>query len=165
VGVGGNPESVVRAAHHGLPLVVAIIGGDPLRFKPLVDLYHRALDKFGKPVLPVAAHGPGHVADTDEQAREELWPHYRVQMTKIGRERGWPPLTRDQYEHAVGPEGALMVGSPDTVADKIIRAIDGLALERFTMKYSGGTLPHEAMLRSIELFGTKVAPRVREHFA
>ncbi len=165
VGVGGNPESVVRAAHHGLPLVVAIIGGDPLRFTPLVDLYRRALDRFGKAPLPVAAHGPGHVADTDEQAREELWPHYRVQMTKIGRERGWPPLTRDQYEQAIGPDGALMVGSPDTVAEKIIRAVEGLGLERFTMKYSGGTLPHEAMLRSIELFGTKVAPRVREHFA
>jgi alkanesulfonate monooxygenase SsuD/methylene tetrahydromethanopterin reductase-like flavin-dependent oxidoreductase (luciferase family) len=115
--------------------------------------------------LAVAAHGPGHVADSDDQAREEIWPHYRAQMTKIGRERGWPPVTREQFEHAVGPEGALMVGSPDTVAEKIVRAVDGLGLSRYTMKYSNGALPHEAMMRSIELFGTKVAPRVREHFA
>jgi probable LLM family oxidoreductase len=165
VGVGGNPESVVRAARYGLPLVVAIIGGDPLRFAPLVDLYRRALDKFEKEALPVAAHGPGHIADSDEQAREELWPHYRVMINRIGRERGWPPTSYAQFEAAAGPDGALMVGSPDTVAEKIIRAVSGLDLSRFTLKYSNGTLPHDAMMRSIELFGTKVAPLVREHFA
>jgi probable LLM family oxidoreductase len=165
VGVGGNPQSVVRAANHGLPLVVAIIGGDPLRFQPLVDLYHRALKKFERPTLPVAAHGPGHIADSDEQALEELWPHYRVMINRIGRERGWPPTTYEQYVATAGPNGALMVGSPDTVAEKIVRAVDGLGLSRFTLKYSAGTLPHDAMMRSIELFGTKVAPLVREHFA
>src|SRR5581483_10450072 len=160
VGVGGNPESVVRAAHYGLPLVVAIIGGEPLRFKPLVELYHRALDKFEKPLLPVAAHGPGYIADTDEQALEELWPHYQVMINRIGRERGWPPTSYAQYEATAGPTGALMVGSPDTVAEKLITTIEGLGLERFTLKYSNGTLPHEQQMRSIELFGTKVAPRV-----
>ena len=162
IGVGGNPESVVRAARYGFPLVVAIIGGDPLRFAPLVDLYRRALEKYGQPPLPVAAHGPGHVADSDDQAIEELWPHYRVLITRIGRERGWPPVTRAQYEAAAGPDGALMVGSPDTVAEKILRSVSGLGLSRFSLKYSNGTLPHAALMRSIELFGTKVAPLVRE---
>jgi probable LLM family oxidoreductase len=165
VGVGGNPESVVRAARHGLPLVVAIIGGDPLRFAPLVDLYRRALSELGQPELAVAAHGPGHVADSDEQAIEDIWPHYRVMINRIGRERGWPPITREHFEREAGPNGALMVGSPDTVAEKIIRAVDGLGLSRYTLKYSTGTLPHEPMMRSIELYGTKVAPLVRDHFA
>jgi len=163
VGVGGNPESVVRAARHGLPLVVAIIGGDPLRFEPLVELYRRTLGELGKPLLPVAAHGPGHIADSDEQALEEFWPHYRLQINKIGRERGWGPITRAQYELTAGPNGALMVGSPDTVAQKIIRSVEGLGLSRFTLKYGAGALPHEAMMRSIELYGTKVAPLVRQH--
>ena len=165
VGVGGNPESIVRAAKHNLPLVIAIIGGDPLRFQPLVDLYHRALKQFGHEDLPVAAHGPGHIADSDEQALDELWPHFRVMMARIGRERGWPPMTYEQYEYAAGPEGALMVGSPDTVAEKILRSVSGLGLSRFSLKYSAGTLPHDAMMRSIELFGTKVAPLVREAVA
>ncbi len=165
VGVGGNPESVVRAARYGFPLTLAIIGGDPLRFAPLVDLYRRALDELGHPAFPIAAHGPGHVADSDEQALDELWPHYKVMINRIGRERGWPPTTREQYEATAGPNGALMVGSPDTVAEKIIRTVDGLGLSRFTLKYSAGTLPHEAMMRSIELFGSKVAPRVREQAA
>jgi probable LLM family oxidoreductase len=165
VGVGGNPESVIRAARYGFPLVLAIIGGDPLRFAPLAELYGRALDEFGQPALPVAAHGPGHIADSDEQALEELWPHYRVMINRIGRERGWPPTSRAQYEAVAGPEGALMVGSPDTVADKIVRTMSGLGLSRFSLKYSAGTLPHEAMMRSIELYGTKVAPLVRERLS
>jgi probable LLM family oxidoreductase len=163
VGVGGNPQSVVRAARHGFPLTVAIIGGDPMRFAPLVDLYRRALKEFGHPELPVAAHGPGHVSDSDEQALDELWPHYEVMINRIGRERGWPPTTRAQYEAAAGPNGALMVGSPDTVAEKIARSVAGLGLSRFSLKYSAGTLPHESMMRTIELYGTKVAPLVREH--
>jgi alkanesulfonate monooxygenase SsuD/methylene tetrahydromethanopterin reductase-like flavin-dependent oxidoreductase (luciferase family) len=102
------------------------------------------------------------VADADEQAREELWPHYRVMHDRIGRERGWPPMTRGQYDAATSPNGALMVGSPSTVAAKIVRAMSGLGAQRFDLKYSAGTLPHETMLRSIELYGTEVAPRVRE---
>jgi probable LLM family oxidoreductase len=162
IGVGGNPESVVRAAAYGFPLVVAIIGGDPLRFAPLVELYHRALEKYERRSLPVAAHGPGHIADTDDQALDELWPHYRVMINRIGRERGWPATSREQFEAAAGPDGALMAGSPETVAEKIVRSVSGLGLSRFSLKYSAGTLPHEAMMRSIELYGTKVAPLVRE---
>lgn len=161
IGVGGSPESVVRAARYGIPLVLAIIGGEPLRFKPFVDLYHRALKEFDKPLLPVAMHSPGHVADTDEAAREELWPHYRDQMTRIGRERGWPPATRAQFEQSAGPDGSVYVGSPETVAAKIIRNVNALGVTRFDLKYSNGTLSHEAKMRSIGLYGTKVAPIVR----
>jgi probable LLM family oxidoreductase len=169
VGVGGTPESVVRAARYELPLTLAIIGGTPRRFAPLVDLYHRALaaTATGKPapVLPVAAHSPGHVAATDDQAKDELWPHYSTMINRIGRERGWPPITRDHFEREAGPDGALCVGSPDTVAQKIANTISLLGLSRFAMKYSHGTLPHETLMKSIELFGTHVAPRVRERLA
>lgn len=165
VGVGGSPESVVRTARHGLPMMLAIIGGDPLRFAPFAELYRRALDELGQPELPIGIHSPGHVADTDEQAREELWPHHQVMHARIGRERGWPPMTRSQFDLAAGPEGALAVGSPQTVAAKIVRAVEGLGASRFDLKYSAGTLPHEAMLRSIELYGTEVAPLVRERLA
>jgi probable LLM family oxidoreductase len=162
VGVGGSPESVVRAARHGLPLTLAIIGGSPARFRPYVDLYLQSLERAGKPVQPIAVHSPGHVAATDEQARTELWPHYAALVTRIGRERGWPPVTRDHFEREAGPDGALVVGSPETVAAKIARTVKLLGLSRFDLKYSNGTLPHDALMRSIELVGTKVAPRVRE---
>jgi probable LLM family oxidoreductase len=162
IGVGGSPESVVRAARYGLPLMLAIIGGDPLRFGPYVDLYHRALEQLGRDRLPVGAHSPGHVAETDEQAREELWPHYSVMHSRIGRERGWGPMTREQFEDAAGPTGALAVGSPETVAAKIVRATSGLGLSRFDLRISAGTLPHDLMMKSIELYGTRVAPLVQE---
>jgi len=161
VGVGGSPASVVRAARYGFPLVLAIIGGDPLRFQPFADLYRRALAETGQPEQPLAVHSPGHVADTDEQARDEYWTHYRDMHARIGRERGWPPMTRAQFDAATGPNGALAVGSPATVAAKIVRTAQGLGADRFSMKYSAGTLPHELMMRSIELYGTEVAPRVR----
>ena len=165
VGVGGSPQSVIRAARHGLPLVLAIIGGEPLRFAPLVDLYHRALAQFGKPRRPLAAHCPGHVAGTDVQARDELWPHYAAMHARIGRERGWAPMTREQFDQGCGPDGALFVGSPQTVAAKIVAVAEGLGLSRFDLKYSAGTLPHERMMESIELYGRKVAPLVREQLA
>jgi alkanesulfonate monooxygenase SsuD/methylene tetrahydromethanopterin reductase-like flavin-dependent oxidoreductase (luciferase family) len=165
VGVGGSPESVVRAARHGLPLMLAIIGGDPARFAPWVDLYHRSLRQFGHPVLPVGAHSPGHVAATDEQAREELWPHYAAMMTRIGAERGWPAVTRAHFDREAGPRGALYVGAPDTIARKIAATMRALGLARFDMKYSNGTLPHPLLMRSIELYGTQVVPRVRELLA
>ncbi len=161
VGVGGSPDSVVRAARYGFPLTLAIIGGSPLRFKPFADLYREALDKMGRPPLPVAVHSPGHVSATDEQARNELWPHYETMINRIGGERGWPPATRAQFDREAGPDGALCVGSPDTVAAKIIRTARALGLSRFDIKYSAGTLPHATMLKSIELIGTKVAPQVR----
>ena len=162
IGVGGSPQSVIRAAEYGFPLMLAIIGGDPLRFAPFADLYRRALDDLGQPTLPIGIHSPGYVAATDEQARDELWPHYRVMHARIGRERGWPPMTREQFDASAASNGALMVGSPDTVAAKIVRAVSGLGASRFDLKYSAGTLPHELMMQSIELYGTEVAPRVRE---
>jgi len=162
VGVGGSPESVVRAARHGLPLTLAIIGGNPNRFRPYVDLFHQSLQQFEQPEQPVAVHSPGYVAETDDDAKSDLWPHYAAMMTRIGSERGWPPASLAQFEREASPNGALCVGSPETVALKIAKTSRLLGLSRFNMKYSNGSLPHDKLLRSIELFGTKVAPRVRE---
>jgi len=161
LGVGGSPESVVRAARYGMPLMLAIIGGEPERFAPFVDLYHRAVTQFGVPVQPVGVHSPGHIADTDEEAREQLWPSYLALMTRIGRERGWSPMSREQFEHEI-EVGSLYVGSPETVAQKIAKTVQALGVQRFDLKYANGTLSHERLLRSIELYGTVVAPRVRE---
>jgi probable LLM family oxidoreductase len=165
VAVGGTPQSVVRAAHYGLPLMLAVIGGDHLAFAPFVDLYKRALAAAGHGPLPIGVHSPGHVADTDDQAREELWPHFQAMHGRIGRERGWPPLTRQAFEQMAGPTGAVCVGSPGTVAAKIVRAVKGLGLARFDLKYSAGTLPHAQMMSSIALYGTQVVPLVREQLA
>lgn len=162
VGVGGSPQSVVRAARHGLALTLAIIGGEPLRFAPYADLFRRALAGFGHAAQPIAAHSPGYVADTDEQARDEFWPHYATMHARIGRERGWPPLTRAQFDVTAGPDGALFVGSPATVATKIVTVARGLGLSRFDLKYSAGTLPHDLCRRAIELYATKVTPLVRD---
>ncbi|HEX5098110.1 MAG TPA: LLM class flavin-dependent oxidoreductase [Polyangiaceae bacterium] len=165
IGVGGSPESVVRAAHYGFDLMLAIIGGDPARFTGYVELYAEALAKFGFGRRPVGVHAPGHVAETDERAREELWPHFLAMRTKIGAERGWAPPSRAQFELEAGPRGALFVGSPETVARKIAATARTLSLSRFDLKYSNGPMPHEQMLESIELIGTKVAPRVHELLA
>ena len=165
VGVGGSPESVVRAARHRLPLMLAIIGGDPRRFRTFVDLYHRTLDDLGAPRLPVGIHSPGHVADTDAEALDQLRDHWRVMRDRIGGERGWPPSRPGEFEAQVGPAGSLYVGSPETVAKKIAATVHALDADRFDLKYSAGTLPHDAMLRSIELYGTEVIPRVRELLA
>ncbi len=162
IGVGGSPHSVVRAARYGFPLTLAIIGGSPARFRPFVDLYLKALEQFGRAPLPIAVHSPGHVAASDDEAREQLWPHYQAMMTRIGAERGWPPVTRQQFEQAAAPDGALCVGSPDTVAAKVINTARLLGLSRFNLKYSAGTLPHATLMKSIELLGTQVAPRVRD---
>ena len=161
VGVGGSPESVRRAARYGLPLTLAIIGGSPQRFRPYVDLYKQALTQHGQPSLEIAVHSPGHVAATDEQAQTELWPHYQAMMNRIGRERGWSPVTRAHFEHEAGPDGALCVGAPETVAAKIARTVKALELSRFDLKYSAGTLPHAQLMASLELIGTKVVPLVR----
>lgn len=162
VGVGGSPESVVRAAHYGLPLMLAVIGGSPDRFEPFTDLYRRALAQFDKPELPIGMHSPGHVAVDDERAAEEHYGPYRGAHARIGRERGWPPLTRTEYDALRGEDGALFVGSPETVARKIARAIRVLGLSRFDLKYAVGSLPHEQRLESIRLYGEEVIPRVRE---
>jgi probable LLM family oxidoreductase len=161
VGVGGSPKSVIRAAHYGLPLMLAIIGGEPHRFRPFVDLYHQALQKLGQPERPIGAHSPGHVADTDEQAREDLWPHYKRMHDQIGAERGWPPMQRAGFDREAD-QGSLYVGSPETVARKIAGTVKALGLSRFDLKYSSGPLPHEKLMRSVELYGSKVMPMVRE---
>ena len=163
IGVGGSPESVVRAAKHGLPLTLAIIGGSATRFMPYVELYGKTLAHLGKAMLPIGVHSPGHIAATDEQAKEEIWPHYAAMMNRIGRERGWPPRGRDDFEREAGPAGALYVGAPETVAKKIVSTVKALGVSRFDLKYSSGTLPHAALMKSIELYGSEVIPRVRRH--
>ncbi|PWJ85808.1 putative LLM family oxidoreductase [Pseudaminobacter salicylatoxidans] len=164
IGVGGSPESVIRAARYDLPLMLAIIGGDPKRFRPFVDLYHRALDQLGQDTKSIGVHSPGYVADTDEQAREELWPNYKKMHDRIGAERGWPPTSRATFD-SEADMGSLYVGSPETVARKIASTVKALGISRFQMKYSNGPLPHEKMMRSIELYGTKVLPMVRDLLA
>ena len=164
VGVGGSPDSVVRAARYGLPLMLAIIGGSSSRFGPYVELFHKSLAQLGKPVLPIGVHSPGHIAATDEQAREEAWPHYQTMMNRIGAERGWAPVGREHFEREVS-HGALYVGAPETVAVKIVKTVRALGLARFDMKYSSGTLPHEKLMASLELYGTRVIPLVREMLA
>jgi probable LLM family oxidoreductase len=164
IGVGGSPESVVRAARHDLPLMLAIIGGDPKRFLPYVDLYQRAYAQLGKPVRPIGLHSHGYVADSDAQAREELWPHHKGMRDRIGTERGWPPVTRASFDQEAD-HGSLYVGAPETMARRIAATAKALGVARFDMKYSSGTLPHDKLMRSIELYGTKVIPRVRELLA
>jgi probable LLM family oxidoreductase len=164
IGVGGSPESVVRAAHYDLPLMLAIIGGDPKRFAPYVDLYHRAYREFGRPAKPVGVHSPGYVAETDEQAREEMWPDYKIMRDRIGKERGWPPMGRDEFV-SEADHGSLYVGSAETVARKIASSVKALGLSRFQLKYSAGPLPHEKLMKSIELYATKVVPMVQEMVA
>jgi len=161
VGVGGSPESVVRAARYRFPLTLAIIGGEPRRFAPYVELYHRALAQLGAQPLPLGVHSPGHVAETDGQARDELWLPYEVMRNRIGAERGWPPTSRAEFEREIAT-GSLYVGSPETVARKIADTMRGLGASRFGLKYSAGTLGHAPMLRSIELYGREVIPRVRQ---
>ena len=164
VGVGGSPESVVRAARYGLPLVLAIIGGDPARFAPYVDLFHRALTQLEQPDLPIAVHSPGFIADTDELAAEQYWPHHKVMRDRIGAERGWPPSTESEFRQEI-EHGSLYLGSPETVARKLANTITTLGIQRFDLKYSAGTLPHELSMRSIELYGSKVIPMVKDLLA
>jgi probable LLM family oxidoreductase len=164
IGVGGSPESVVRAAHYDLPLMLAIIGGEAKRFAPYVELYHRALSQFSREARPIGVHSPGYVAETDEQAREELWPDYKIMRDRIGKERGWPPMGRDEFV-SEADRGALYVGAPETVARKIAATIRALGLSRFQLKYSAGPLPHDRLMRSIELYGRKVVPLVRDMLA
>lgn len=164
VAVGGNPESIKRAARHGLPVVLAIIGGPPARFAPFAQLHRDALAERGHAAAPMGVHSPGFIAETDEQAREEFWPHFAEVMHRLGRERGFMPMSRERYE-ADATSGALMVGSPDTVARRIAETLQALGATRFSMKYSSGHMPHELAMGSIELYGREVAPRVRDILA
>ena len=164
IGVGGTPQSVMRAAHYGMPMMLAIIGGDPQRFAPFADLYRRALKEMGKTELPVGVHSHGFVGETDAQAREDLFVDYKRMRDKIGGERGWPPLTHADFGREI-EHGSLYVGSPETVARKIAATVKALRVTRFDIKYSAGPLSHEKMMRSIELYGRKVIPLVREMLA
>lgn len=161
VGVGGSPQSVVRTARHGLPMMLAIIGGDPERFAPYIDLYRRAAGEFGTTAHPVGMHSPGFVADTDQEAIEAFYPHYKVQRDRIGALRGWPPLSRDEFEGELA-HGSLYVGSVETVAHKMAKAIEALGVNRFDLIYTFGAQPVDARLRAVELYGSEVAPMVRE---
>jgi probable LLM family oxidoreductase len=165
IGVGGSPESVVRAARHGFGLMLAIIGGPPARFTPFSQLFAAALDKYGQQRRPVGVHAPGHIAETDEQARDELWPHYRDVLTRVGRQRGWPPPTKEQFLRETGPDGAWHVGSAHTVARKIAANLPALGASRFDLKSGMVGLPHDTIMRTIELYGTKVVPLARELLA
>lgn len=160
VAVGGSPESVVRAARYKMPLMLAVIGGNARRFKPFADLYRQANEQLGNGDLPIGVHSPGFVADTDEEARDLLMPHWLENRNAIGRERGWGTAGPDEFL-SEARHGALAVGSPDTVARKIASAIQALDLSRFDLKYSNGPMPHENLMRGIELYGTEVIPRVR----
>ncbi len=165
IGVGGSPQSVIRAAHYGFNLMLAIIGGSPKRFAPFSQLFEQALKKFGRQPLPVGVHGPGHVAATDEQAQEEFWPYYLDVFRRIGKTRGFATPTKEQFLHEVGSYGALYIGSPETVARKIAANLPALGATRFDLKYGMGGLSHEILMKNIELYATQVIPRVRELLA
>jgi probable LLM family oxidoreductase len=165
LGVGGTPESFIRAGTLGLPLMVAIIGGDTHRFRPLVDLYREAGKRAGYPPeqLKVGMHSLGYVADTTKQALDEFYPGYAAAMTKIGKERGWPPVTRARFESQIGPEGALIVGSAEEVAEKILRHSEALGgISRITFQMDTADVPHEKLMQAIKLIGTRVKPLIAE---
>jgi probable LLM family oxidoreductase len=164
IGVGGSPNSVIRAAQYGLPLMLAIIGGQPERFAGHVDLYFRALEQFGHPRLPVGQHALGLIAETDEEAAETWWSAWQPVVEQMSRERGFYAPTRERYDAELAT-GALFVGSPETVALKIARMVDALQISRFDLKYDAVGLPRSARARTIELLGTEVVPRVRELLA
>jgi len=164
IGVGGSPQSVVRTARYGLPLMLAIIGGSPERFTPYVDLYRRAADQLGTQAHPVGMHSPGFIADTDEQAKELYYPTYKVMRDRIGALRGWPPLRRSEFDSEVD-HGSLYIGSPETVARKIAKAASALDVGRFDLIYTAGAQPVSARMHAVELFGTKVIPMVRDIMA
>ena len=161
VAVGGTPESAVRAGSLGLPMALAIIGGLPERFTPFVELHRRAAEEAGHERVPVSINSHGFIAETGERAIELSYPSAAAMMNRIGRERGWPPLTRPAYEAAATLRGANFVGSPHEVAEKILYQHELFAHDRFLLQLSVGSMPHADMLRAIELYGTEVAPRVR----
>ena len=165
LGVGGTPQSFARAGALGLPLMVAIIGGEPHRFRPPIDLYYEAGRRAGHPreQLKVGIHAIGYVADTTEQAADEFFPGYADAFTKIGKERGWPPTTRAHFDALRGPTGALLVGDAETVAEKVLRVSEALGgIARMSFQMSVATLPHAKLMRATEILGDKVAPMVRK---
>ena len=167
IAVGGTPQSVVRAGTLGLPLAVAIIGGLPARFGPLVDLYREAARLAGHDpaALPVGINSHTYVAETSQRAAAEFFPGYASMMTRIGRERGWPAMTREQFDALRAPDGALLVGSPQEVVEKILRQHEIFGHDRFLAQMSVGTMPHRDVMRALELLGGEVAPAVRAQLA
>jgi alkanesulfonate monooxygenase SsuD/methylene tetrahydromethanopterin reductase-like flavin-dependent oxidoreductase (luciferase family) len=153
---------VIRAARYGYSLMLAIIGGQPARFAPFAELYAKALDQFGEPARPVGVHSPGHVAETDEQALAEFWPHYADLMRRLSVDRGFAVPTEATFRRETGPGGALYVGSPETVARKITDNLRVLGASRFDLKYGMGALSHDKLMTAVELYGTQVIPRVHE---
>ncbi|GAA4163968.1 LLM class flavin-dependent oxidoreductase [Gryllotalpicola daejeonensis] len=165
VGVGGSPESVIRTARYGFRLMLAIIGGAPGRFRPYIDLYHQAVTELGKPALPIGVHSPGFVADTDDEAKELLFPRFKKVRDKIGAERGWHgEVTREHFEQEAAV-GSVYVGSPETVARRIAATVRELGVQRFDLLYTSGSVPASAAARAVELYGTKVIPMVRDILA
>lgn len=165
LGVGGTPESFVRAGAMGLPLMVAVIGGETHRFRPLIDLYREAGKRagFNPDQLKVGLHSLGYVASTSEEAIADYYPGYAETFTRIGKERGWPPVSRSRFDAQNGPLGALLVGNPDEVAEKILRHSESLGgISRFSFQMDNAALPHSKLLKSIELIGTKVSPLVNK---
>jgi len=168
LGVGGTPQSFVRAGTLGLPLMVAIIGGETRRFRPLIDLYREAGRKAGHPPerLKVGVHSLGYVAATTQQAADDFFPGYARAFTDIGKERGWPPATRAGFDAQRGPQGALLIGNPDEVVEKIIRHSEALGgISRITFQMNASSLPHAKLMRAIEALGTRVAPALRNEAA
>ena len=167
VGVGGNPPSAARAGRLNLPLALAIIGGMPERFLPFINLFRQAAREAGHDWehLPVGINTHGYVADTSQQAADEFFPSYAAQMSRIGRERGWPPSTREQFDASLGLRQHLAVGGPEQIIEKILYQHEKLGHQRYLMQMSVGTMPHAQTMRSIELFGSKVAPVVRKAVA
>lgn len=165
VAVGGSPQSIVRAASRGLPVALAIIGGPPQRFATFADLHRKTLEESGYDPedAPLSVHAHGYISDSNEQAAEEYYASYAAMMTRIGRERGWGPMTKQQFDAMRAEDGSLVLGDVETVAAKILRWKEMLGINRFELHVSVGTLPHDQVLRSIELLGTKVAPIVNEN--
>jgi probable LLM family oxidoreductase len=162
IAVGGTPESVIRSGKLGLPMALAIIGGSPANFLPLVELYRKTSAAAGHSRLPLAVHSHGYISEDSQQAADEFFPSYAYVMSNIGRERGWPPTTRAQFEAGRSKQGALLVGSPQQVIDKILFEKELFGLDRFLLHVSVGTMPHAQIMHSIELFGTQVAPVIRK---
>jgi alkanesulfonate monooxygenase SsuD/methylene tetrahydromethanopterin reductase-like flavin-dependent oxidoreductase (luciferase family) len=165
VAVGGTPQSVVRAGSLGLPIVIAIIGGNPEQCAPLAGLHREAARRAGHDELPLGLGMHGMVADTSQAAAEEFWAPYATTMRRIGGERGFAPMTREAYDAGRRPDGHLLVGSPAEVTEKVLHLHDVFGLTRFSLQTALGVMPHSAVMRSIELFGTQVAPAVRAEAA
>jgi probable LLM family oxidoreductase len=163
IGVSGSPQSVIRAAKYGFPLMLAVIGGSPQRFAPYVELYKQAGAEFGTSTDEIGLHSPGFIADSDEEAVQIAWPAHKTNFDRIGKSRGWPPMQREHFDQEVA-NGSLYIGSPETVAQKMARTIKTLGINRFDLVYGGGPMPASARLKMIELYGKKVIPRVKEIF-